>query len=324
MPENDADIINEIRRASRSLIRELGLLNRTLAGTELSASFVHALVDIGNAGTLTAKDLSDNLLLEKSTVSRMVKKLISRGDLIETPSPADNRQKNLLLTGQGQKTLDEISKYAEIQVKDAISPLTNSTRQKVLNGLEVYSEALKRSRLSPGNNKEWKSSVTCKIFEGYSPGLAGSIIKMHATYYSNFADFDEVFEATVARGLSEFIPRIKNTKNSIWYAENDHKVVGSIAIDGEDLGDNIAHLRWFLVDKEMRGSGVGKAMFSQAINFCDAQGFSEIHLWTFKGLDAARKLYESSDFVLADEYPGDQWGKHVLEQKFVRLLPSEI
>ncbi|MEH6632906.1 MAG: helix-turn-helix domain-containing GNAT family N-acetyltransferase [Halopseudomonas aestusnigri] len=322
MSESGPDIINEIRRASRILIREFGLLNRTLAGTDFSVSFVHAMIDIGNAGTLTAKDLSENLLLEKSTISRMVKKLVSRGEIIETASPTDSRQKDLKLTPQGQLTLEEISKYAEIQVKNAISPLTNMTRQKVLNGLEIYSEALTKSRLTQDVNIEWNSSVKCQVVEGYSLGLVGRIVEMHAIFYGNFANFNAVFETTVAKGLVDFIPRINHQRNSIWYAVNGNKVVGSIVIDGEDLGSNIAHLRWFIVDEEVRGSGVGKALFSEAIKFCDASGFEEIHLWTFKGLDAARKLYESSGFDLVDEHPGDQWGKQVLEQKFVRTCTS--
>jgi hypothetical protein len=38
-------------------------------------------------------------------------------------------------------------------------------------------------------------------------------------------------------------------------------------------------------------------------------------------LDAARKLYQSHGFELAEEYYGDQWGKRILEQKFVRQYP---
>ncbi|WP_419904134.1 GNAT family N-acetyltransferase [Kiloniella sp.] len=170
-------------------------------------------------------------------------------------------------------------------------------------------------------NEDSISSDKCKVIEGYSPGLVGRIVEMHATYYSDFANFDAVFETTVARGLSDFIPRINRAQNFICYAVNRNKVVGSIAIDGEDLEGNIAHLRWFIVDEEARGTGVGKEMFLKAINFCDDNGFEEIHLWTFKGLDAARKMYEKFGFVLTEEYLGDQWGKQVLEQKFVRILP---
>ncbi|NNF78437.1 MAG: GNAT family N-acetyltransferase, partial [Rhizobiales bacterium] len=82
----------------------------------------------------------------------------------------------------------------------------------------------------------------------------------------------------------------------------------------------ISHLRWFIVSDALRGTGVGRTLLGEALNFCDRQGFKETHLWTFKGLDAARRLYEANGFVLADEYWGDQWGKKVREQRFARPL----
>jgi hypothetical protein len=41
-------------------------------------------------------------------------------------------------------------------------------------------------------------------------------------------------------------------------------------------------------------------------------------LWTFDGLNAARRLYEQSGFILTESYRGAQWGREVTEQKFVR------
>ena len=41
-------------------------------------------------------------------------------------------------------------------------------------------------------------------------------------------------------------------------------------------------------------------------------------LWTFKGLDAARHLYERHGFRLAEEYAGAQWGVNLVEQRFER------
>ena len=98
------------------------------------------------------------------------------------------------------------------------------------------------------------------------------------------------------------------------------EIVGSISIDGENLENGQAHLRWFVVSNTIRGGGVGGALLDAAIEFCDSQGYHECHLWTVKGLDAARSLYERKGFVLAEEYRGDQWGDEVLEQKFVRSV----
>jgi GNAT superfamily N-acetyltransferase len=97
-------------------------------------------------------------------------------------------------------------------------------------------------------------------------------------------------------------------------------IVGSIAIDGEDLGANVAHLRWFIMDDRARGTGVGRTLLSTALAFADANGFAETPLWTFEGLSAARHLYESQGFACVEEHPGNQWGSEVLEQRFIRPL----
>ena len=45
-----------------------------------------------------------------------------------------------------------------------------------------------------------------------------------------------------------------------------------------------------------------------------------MRLWTFAGLDAARRLYERAGFRLAEERRGTQWGIEVTEQRFELCL----
>jgi GNAT superfamily N-acetyltransferase len=156
---------------------------------------------------------------------------------------------------------------------------------------------------------------------GYQPGLLARVTEMHALFYSRTSGFGQRFESVVAGGLASFSDRLGNPGNGIWAAMQDGKIVGSIAIDGEDLGKNIAHLRWFITDDSTRGSGIGRQLLASALDFADGYGFAETHLWTFNGLSAARHLYEVNDFYLSEERPGSQWGTEVLEQRFVRLHP---
>ena len=72
-----------VRDASRRLVRELGFMKATLADSRLPPSAVHALVEIGARGSLTATALCELLVLEKSSVSRMVRKLIDAHLLVE-------------------------------------------------------------------------------------------------------------------------------------------------------------------------------------------------------------------------------------------------
>jgi GNAT superfamily N-acetyltransferase len=162
------------------------------------------------------------------------------------------------------------------------------------------------------------NSPCVEIQAGYRAGLIGRAVEMHGRYYSRHAGFGRGFESQVAAGLAEFAARLDDPRNEIWAAIQSGTVVGTVTIDGEDIGPERAHLRWFIVDDGARDSGIGRRLLETALAFCDRQGFAETHLWTFQGLHSARKLYEANGFTLAEERHGRQWGEEVLEQRFVR------
>ncbi len=315
MEQLTTNMIPNIRAASRNLVRELGFMGRTLAGTNLSASGVHAIIEIGSSNQLTSKDLCDRLLLEKSTVSRLVRSLIDAGLVQELRSDEDARAKHLRLSHKGETTLAAINAFAEEQVSAAIAPLTDKSRRTITAGLQDYAAALRASRQTSETGRRRKRAI---IKDGCVPGLIGRVVAMHAAYYGGRTALGTAFEAKVAGGLAEFSTRLDRPDNAIWGAYLDGRIVGSIAIDGEDLDGNRAHLRWFIVDGVARGTGVGRQLIDHALAFCDERGFTETHLWTIEGLDAARHLYERNGFVLTEEYVGDQWGTPMAEQKFVR------
>ncbi len=302
--------IEAVRDASRRLVRELGFMRPTLAGTALSASAVHAVIEIGAHGGLGATALGRLLKLEKSSVSRMVRKLIDAGTVSEKPGEADQRAKLLTLTPKGKKLLAGIHGFARARVAAALERLPEDAAATVVEGLTLYANALAGER----------PAGAARIEAGYSPGLLARCTALHAHYYSRTHGFGRAFEARVAGGLAEFSGRMDNPRNRFWRAAVDGRVAGTIAIDGEDLGGNRAHLRWFIVEGGHRGRGIGRDLLQAALAFCDRQRFDQVDLWTFRGLDAARGLYEAAGFRLADERPGAQWGVEVMEQHFVRSL----
>ncbi|GAA3901067.1 bifunctional helix-turn-helix transcriptional regulator/GNAT family N-acetyltransferase [Gibbsiella dentisursi] len=309
------DLINDIRMASRLMVRELGFMNTTLAATDYSPSAVHTLVEIENHGALTAAQLVQILGLEKSSVSRMLAKLISAGELQEVPSPDDARYKKLQLTEKGKQSVARINSYGAMRVREAMAHLNPSQRETVARGLSAYAYALEMCRKGTSQ----RDGAKVEIITGYRPGMIGRISEMHANYYSQHYDFGYFFEAKVAAGLAEFAGRLDKDCNGIWLAMRHGRIVGAIAIDGEELGNSEAHLRWFILDDDCRGGGIGRQLLAQAMAFCDRQAFSAVQLWTFSGLDAARRLYESFGFRLTKEWQGEQWGRPMLEQQFTYI-----
>ncbi len=306
-------LIEQIRGASRTMVREWGFMRATLAATDYSPSAVHTLLEIETQGALSAAQLVQLLDLDKSSVSRMVGKLIKAGEVVES-ADADGRVKRLQLTTQGKRTVAAIHAYSQLQVKLALEHLNPSQQQAVAQGLTAYARALQAHRTGEGK----ASSGSIEICTGYRPGVVGRVTEMHAAFYARHSSFGQFFESRVASGLAEFVGRLDQPCNQIWLAMMNDRIVGSIAIDGQDMGNNQAHLRWFILDEGCRGSGVGRRLLHEAVAFCDRLGFDAIELSTFKGLDAARQLYEAAGFELTLEEPGSQWGSLVTEQQFTR------
>lgn len=299
--------IDLVRDASRRLVRRLGFLEEGLAGTGLPPSSVHALIEIEARPACTATDLAGVLLLEKSSVSRLVRRLVEAGLVSEAPGAADGRTKALALTGRGAALAAEIHGFARRQAAGALARLEPGQRRTVAEGIALYAEAL---------GAEAAQAVTVEA--GYRCGCIARCVELHALYYAREAGFGQAFEALVASGLAEFSGRLERPGNAIWLARRAGQVVGTVAIDGEDMGPGFAHLRWFIVAEEARGTGVGRDLLAAALRFCDAQGFAQTQLWTFRGLEAARRLYERNGFGLVEERAGSQWGAAVQEQRFVR------
>jgi len=158
--------------------------------------------------------------------------------------------------------------------------------------------------------------MTLTIHKGYLPGSIGRIVELHARYYRELAGFGLPFESKVARELSEFCERHVNERDGLWLALQGGNVEGSIAIDGSRAGQEGAHLRWFIASDAMRGTGVGTALLTSAMEFCRSRHYERVYLWTFEGLAAARHLYEKFGFRLAAQQRGTQWGAEVNEQRF--------
>jgi len=155
---------------------------------------------------------------------------------------------------------------------------------------------------------------------GYVPGAIGRAAELHALYYSREWGFGLFFEAQVAAGVAGFLQRLDPARDGFWTVSRAGRVLGCVAIDGAQAETAGAHLRWFILADELRGLGLGNRLLQEAVGFCRRCGHPSVFLWTFKGLDTARHLYEKHGFRLAEERQGRQWGTDVLEQRFVLAL----
>eukprot|EP01037_Dinobryon_pediforme_P020595 gene20595-21267_t len=161
-----------------------------------------------------------------------------------------------------------------------------------------------------------------EIRSGWWPGLIGWTVATHARHYHRDWAFGQLFEAKVAREMAAFFDRYDACIDAtLSCVDADGSPLACVTIDGSDplLAAGMTHLRWFIVDERARGRGLGDRLMRQAMGFVDASGARGCYLTTFRGLDAARHLYERHGFRLVAEATAATWGRDVVEQRFERM-----
>lgn len=159
-------------------------------------------------------------------------------------------------------------------------------------------------------------------YRGYYPGVVGEITAAHAVYYYENWGFDVTFETEVGRELSDFISKFDGYRDGFWVASKNREFAGAIAIDGHSAFSEGARLRWFIVIPDFQRKGIGKKLIGRALEFCRHRRYPKVNLWTFKGLDGARRIYEAAGFQLCEENAAAQWGQNIKVQRFELLFGS--
>lgn len=158
----------------------------------------------------------------------------------------------------------------------------------------------------------FKSEDNINIRE-YKPGDLGYIAYMHCRIYEREYGLDSSsFELYVLPNMAKFLENPDKGGSNVWVAEINNQIVGAIAIIKVDKGS--AQLRWFLVDPDFRGLGLGKKLMTAAVHFCEHIGHKKVFLWTIDFLDAARHLYSKFDFQLGRTKTHFIWGKTLTEE----------
>jgi len=153
------------------------------------------------------------------------------------------------------------------------------------------------------------------------PGDAGYVAYMHGRYYHKYHGFYEGAEYYFIKYLADFVHESEGGR--LWVAEVGGVISGSVGIVRVD--SDTAQFRWFFVEKVHQNKGIGSELMKTALDFCRENNYTNIFLWTFKGLDTARRLYDKAGFMLAEEKPNNGWSSAtIIEQKMELKLKRKL
>ncbi len=147
------------------------------------------------------------------------------------------------------------------------------------------------------------------------PGDMGYLIYLHGLLYALENGYDIEFEGYVANTFYEFSQLYKKYNSRLWIAQVGNRIIGSIAVIGRSAQE--AQLRWFLIDPDYRGLGLGKTLLRKAMDFYKQFGYTKVYLLTVSEQKTAIKLYEDMGFKKVEEKSCKMWGKDlVIELKY--------
>ncbi len=146
------------------------------------------------------------------------------------------------------------------------------------------------------------------------PGDLGYLLYLHGSIYSRENGYGLQFEQYVMEGLVEFAKRYDPSVDRVWMCEHDGRIIGCMVLMHRDGGT--AQLRYFLIDPEYRGIGLGGKLMASFVQFLRLCDYRSAYLWTTDEQVAAISLYERYGFTLAEENASIRLGKPVREQRF--------
>jgi DNA-binding MarR family transcriptional regulator len=139
----DTEKISELRMQVQQFIRLFGLLEQTVTpcGFALSLSQVFALQELEKA-TLSISELAEKLMLERSSVSRLVDILVKETFVHRELNEQNRREVQLLLTDKGKRTLTKVWEQSIAFYQSFLQDVSESEQQQILNSFKKFNSCL--------------------------------------------------------------------------------------------------------------------------------------------------------------------------------------
>ena len=299
------DDIAAVRRFSRFYTREIGLLSDGILDSPYSLTEARVLYELAQrdpSASASAAEIATELNLDPGYLSRVLRGLARRGLLKKERSEVDRRRMLLRLTPAGRDACDTLDAGSRDQIESLLSELSESDRRTVVTAMTLIERAL-----SGGPDRR----VT---YRAHRPGDMGWIVQRHGELYHASHGWDETFEAMVADIVAGFIHNYDPAGERSWIAEVDGQRAGAIALTRRSA--TVAQLRLLFVEPWARGLGIGGRLVSECVGQARHFGYAAIVLFTVRGLDSARRLYEAEGFQLTEESPASEWGREQITQQW--------
>lgn len=309
--------INLLRQNARSVVRELGLLNDAYFEVGVTLAERHLLIELSSSQEpLTAGDIAERLLLDKSTVSRLVAKAVKKGFITCSTDQKDKRKRFLQFTELGKQTLFTFEPIAFNQTKNALQALNFEEIDLVYRGVALYAQGLRNSRLRNAAPASLNASTNkIESLEEVYKQLHQLGCKLETYKLDDeqelFAIFQEVVDAGCqfpyeSSSREEFHIQFFGPTSQVYVCRSPQgHVIGGFYLKPNYSGrsGHIANAA-YMIKSTHRGLGIGTLLIKASLHVARSLGFLAMQFNMVLSQNAgAIKLYEKLGFQIIGTIP---------------------
>lgn len=304
--------INELRRNARSVVRELGLLNDAYFDIGVTLAERHLLIELAGCPSPTMGEIVDRLLLDKSTVSRLISKAVKKGYITCVIDEKDKRKRFLQMTERGKQTLNAFEPIAFKQTKEALLMLTYDEVKTVYQGMGLYAKGLRNSRTQ---NKVNADNPKMESLSEISHHLNQMGYSLQLFEQKDEEELYEIFREVVDSGsqfpyecnsIAEFHRQFFSPHTQVYVSHSPKgEVVGGFYLRANFSGrsNHIANAA-YMIRNTYRGKGIGSLLIKASLHFAKNLGFQAMQFnMVLSQNTGAVKLYEKFGFTIAATLP---------------------
>jgi putative acetyltransferase len=235
-------------------------------------------------------ELADNLLIDKSNTSRTIKKLVELGLVKVEKATTDNRRKLFSLTSNGEKIVRSTTRLADQQVESALQHLSDEQQELVIQGLKIYSGALRKSRL--------QANYAIRLIQKQDNAPVSRVIRDVMTEFQAVGEGYSIVDQEVDNMFGNY----RNSRSCYYVLTLDNEVVGCGGIAPLTGGDtSTCELRKMFFRPATRGIGLGRRLLLMLLDEASKRGYKNCYLETLGRMWGANELYQKNGFQLLDK-----------------------
>ena len=250
--------------------------------------------------TLTITELAKELRQTHAAVVQVANQLEKKGLLTSSKDKNDERRRQISLSPKGLKLFEEVEPVLNA-IHQANQDLIQLTAPDFLQNLNDMEQALEQKSMHDRILSNLGLINQGIVIKNYTRELQEHFYRLNREWIEEyFGELEENDRQVLLHPEEEIIQK----GGMICFALYEKKVVGTAAV--QEIHPGIFQLSKFAVSKELRGKGIGKALYGKIKAFAQAKGATDLWLFTSPLLPNTINFYIKLGFFAASMSPEEQ------------------